>query len=473
MKRITTTQWMYLLLGFFLFCFAIFYPKMLLLLDEYSYFNRGLALSQFSTELIIPDLTGTSSIDLSGSRYLPGTPLLIAFFIALLGNKSVFLIGAFCFAISTFLMIKVLEKLKLNPLGILFFFTFPPLLMLTRTVMSGMPSLLCTSLFLYLLICKSKSRWQYFLLALIVGLATLFRETNILVFGFFGLSLFWTEKKWLGYLMAGFGIGLGSRLLLSQLIYGSYSYMSGADPFTLANVLPNLTLYSLLGLVLLPLGLWQVLVYQGKYKWEIKLAVLAFFGLYLSYGYNPVEYSGLAKGLLFGGRFLVPLLPLFVIAAGYFINQYKWLQNKYVQGIFIAAGFFAVLGSQYAGDRYNSTHYAIGEKIYTKYKEFPLVMDHSGYTSINRYINPLVGFVEQQADLNRFEDADYARQVLAKHPKVYIAVSMRFENAEKQVRAGHFKKILDELDNNYSLNKVESLNSFDGTTVEVWEMSAR
>jgi len=264
MNKWTHTQWMYFLLGVFVLSFIAFYPKMLLLLDEYSYFNRGVALSQFSAELNLTELTGTQILRLTGSPYLLGTPLLIAALISIFGNQGVFLLGLISFSFTVILMIRVLEKLEYSVFGVMILFTFPPLLMLTRTVMSGMPSLLLSACFFYLLICKSKSQLQYFILALVVGLATLFRETNILVFGFFGISLFWQQKNWLGYLIGGFGIGLGTRLVLSKLIYDHYTYMSAADPFLLSNIFPNLSLYLTLGLILLPLGLWQILRLQSN-----------------------------------------------------------------------------------------------------------------------------------------------------------------------------------------------------------------
>lgn len=473
MSKSSQAQSMFLLLGFFSVCFLVFYPQMILLLDEYSYFNRGLAFTQGEMALGITDLTGTESIDLSGTRYLMGTPLLIAIFIALIGNSSVFLLGWLCFSLSAFLMIRVLQKLDYSPLGVLVLFLFPPLMMLTRTLMSGMPSLLFSAIFFFVLVCSSKSVIQYFLLALIAGLSMLFRETNILIFGFFLLFLFLQEKKWIISLILGFALGIGCRLLLAHYVYGSAVHLSHAEPFSFFNILHNLTLYGLCGLVLIPLGIVQVLWYRGNYQWALKLSVAAFFLLYLSYAYNPMDYSGLLKGLLFGGRFLVPVLPLFVIAAGYSLAHYGWLQKSWIHWLLIFGGVSAVGIGQYGGDKYDNTHFEISEKIYEQYANKAIVMDHSGYTSINRYINPLRGLLPLQADLNRFIDEAYVKNVMAMHPEVYIAVSMRDENAEKRLRADRFNKILDQLRKNYALNLSEAMRSFDGTRVEVWRMTAQ
>ena len=167
MTNFSDKQWVLGLLTYFFVCFIFFYPKMLLLLDEYSYFNQAVALSTFSPNLIIEDLTTTEPVNITGNPYLPGTSISLALLIKLFGKKSVFLLGASCFIISVLLLLKVFQRLKLSRLGILIFFIYPPLLMLTRTVMSGMPSLLLISVFIYFFFCLGTSKTQYICLSLI------------------------------------------------------------------------------------------------------------------------------------------------------------------------------------------------------------------------------------------------------------------------------------------------------------------
>jgi len=86
MSSLSEKQWIYFMLSFFSCCFLIFYPKMLLILDEYSYFNQALALSSGNTLLTIQELTSSEYLNLTGSPYLPGTAIVLAFLIKIFGN---------------------------------------------------------------------------------------------------------------------------------------------------------------------------------------------------------------------------------------------------------------------------------------------------------------------------------------------------------------------------------------------------
>jgi len=473
MSSLSEKQWIYFMLSFFSCCFLIFYPKMLLILDEYSYFNQALALSSGNTLLTIQELTSSEYLNLTGSPYLPGTAIVLAFLIKIFGNSGAFLLGASCFIISVLLTLRIFKKLALNPLGILLFFVFPPLLMLTRTVMSGMPSLLIVTWFLYLFICKPASKKLYIQLAIIAGLGTLFRETNIVILGIFLFFLFLQKKKWIGYLALPFILTIALRLAISFWIIGKATYVSGADPFSIFNVIPNLPLYLILTIILIPFGLIFLAKYKGKYHKEIQISTSLFLIVYLLYGFNPIEYSGWGKGLLFGGRFLVPTIPLFAIAIGFGMNQYSLFQKKYIKYLMVGLSIFCISFSQFAGYKFNKTHHDISDQLYKDYFDLPIVIDHSGFTSINRYINPLLGIFPKQSDLNKFHDKKYVENVFEHQDKVFIILSMRFENQEKLDRGDKYLQLINDLKVNYKLLEEQRLQSFDGTTVQVWSMEQK
>ena len=146
------------------------------------------------------------------------------------------------------------------------------------------------------------------------GLSFAFREANVLVFAplFLGALLRRDPGAWA--LVAGGLVGLVFRAVSAALFFGDPFFAKAPDPFTLSSLSETLPLYALSLFVFCPGGGVAALLYRGERRAEIVSTFVLFVVFHLSYSYSAVE-SGLAKRLVLGPRYFIPLLPLLAFAS--------------------------------------------------------------------------------------------------------------------------------------------------------------
>lgn len=209
--------------------------------------------------------------------------------------------------------------MKLPSIFLWLILLFPPVSVLSRTLMSELPSLAISSLFFYLLFKVKGEKFELFILGLIGTVGILFREPLLIVFAPFLFVLFFNYPNSRLPFISGIFLGIGLRLLLAKILFGDFLFYK--DPEVLFGFdlfLTSITLYAFALLIFLPGGLWAIWKYKGAYAQALKISVcttVVFFSLYQFNGLN----CGLFEGLILGPRFFIPSLPLFIIAiAQYF-----------------------------------------------------------------------------------------------------------------------------------------------------------
>jgi len=298
----------------FLFIYLVFFPTNILIRDEWNYFRQGLAYSQGHPQLLVTNpFNGAQHFEQPGF-YPLGVPFFLATLITLFGKQAVFLQGLISLLGGYYFSIKILENFELDRKFALLLFMFFPAVLLSRTLMSDLPSLLFVSGAVYLCTKNTISKFDAFLAGILVGIAVVFREPNLLLTLPF-LVGFYFRRKLSEFILAFVGLGIMAviRLGSSQWAFGDYFFTK--DPgfeFTWKFLLTNLLFYIPFLMLVIPAGAFAVIKYKGKFRIEIIVSLLLFVGLYLVYGYNGTSFSGM-KSIFLGPRFLIPSLPLFAI----------------------------------------------------------------------------------------------------------------------------------------------------------------
>ena len=204
--------------------FGIFYPNAITNRDESNYLRQALALSEARVLVAQTDpLTGEETV--APPSTLPiGTALLMAPFVAAGGWRAAYLAPLLELLLSLALIALWLREAGRSPLFALFALGFLPLAVLCRVPNSDVPSLLMTSLGLWLFWRGRDGSLSLWLGAgWVAGASLLFRETNPLVFAplFAGAVLRRDPHAWA--LLVGGLAGVALRVAANSLIHG--------DPF--------------------------------------------------------------------------------------------------------------------------------------------------------------------------------------------------------------------------------------------------
>lgn len=404
-------------------------------------------------------------IDIIEAEYAIGTPLLLAPLIKWFGHHAVFTLPIFCLGLSYILMYKSLIHLGYNGLGVLLFLMFLPLLFITRTIMSEMPSLLLVSISLFLLIKNENTQRHYWVIFLLGGISVLFRETNALIFGPILLYIFFqnsTNKKVIHSVI--FLVGLSTRLIANYIVYQNAFHLKHGYPFSISYIPNNIILYSTILLVLIPGGLLLIARYSGKYD-KLFLTIIGIFtATHLCYGYDATDYSGYKMGLILNGRFYIPLLPIFAICLGYFLTTLKPNFKVWITRLIYIGAVVIGVGSQYYLHHITSNHRQVADAIST-YKDQVLIFDHTVHSNIVRYINPYLGNVNKSLDISRIADSNVIDQLFDKTDQAYIVTSERNETRDKKSRNNDINKYIDTT--LYRMNQDTILYTGDGGIITV------
>jgi len=295
------------------------WPGHVLIADEVAYLNDALRLLKQPLPCEPPGWSG----------YPPGTAGVVAGLVRLVGQPiAAFGVGLFSWLLGLWALGGLFWRWG-KPVAWAFYPSlFAPGLVLTRSLMSDVPSFGLSAVFLWAYAGYGRHRTGALGAGVCAGAALLFRETNALwVLPFLVGSLFRARKAAV-WLWAGFLLGLAGRLGWAYSCFGHWAYVRdpGVD-FSLAYLPRNMAFYASALVVLCPAGL--LFLWNKKVPlWpEVMVAVVATLALYSSYGYDAFAKSGSLKGVVLQGRFVLPLVP-FLAWAGAFstVENARWIR---------------------------------------------------------------------------------------------------------------------------------------------------
>ncbi|MEE9437733.1 MAG: hypothetical protein V3V14_01955 [Saprospiraceae bacterium] len=457
-----------MLLICFIGTYIITFPQGFLIADVYSYFNMSTAIIHGETYPIYNEAISGQPIKYNITNYPLGNSVWIAFWRLLFGTPYVYIGSLFSFAFGTFLIYQSIAKRGFQTIAILLFFIFPAFLFFCKSLMSGVPSFLLSCLFIYLLFTKGDTGRKWFLLSMIAGLSIWFREANILLLGGICLIHFLGDKRWFWYYVAGTFIGLSPRLFTSQYYYSDYFYQVLAESFSLSNITDNFVIYGLLTIVFMPIGLYVLSVYKGRYRYPIVISSMLFLLLYFTYSFNATIYSGFNKGLITMGRFILPVLPFYVMAAAWRIRDLKIKNHIRVISYLVVVGL--VIGSQIVIDKEASIHKSISTHIYNNYSNKCVIFDLSNHTNIVRYANPQHGSFLAQTDITNLKDTIYVNRLIVKYNEVYILQTVNVANQAKVEKTQKVTNYIKTASIHFDVNLVEKLPIKSGLSLEIYRI---
>jgi hypothetical protein len=295
---------------------VLFFPDVITQHDEARYLEMAYAFANGSRCLDNVDpLSGEVSC-VPGSRFLPGTAVLMAPPMALFGWRGAYLVSGLAIAAATLCTALWLREAGRSPLFALMVLGYLPTLVLGRVAQSDVPSTALAALGLWLFWARGpdrRARWAAS--GLVAGISLTLRETNALLFAPLYVGALIRRERGVWALIAG-GLSGGLLWLLGNwIVFGDPLHTYSRRPtFDTWNALENLPLYTVALLVFIPAGLIGGLFYRGERWLEVIATVLIFCALYLSFGYRG-ETSGLLRSLILGPRYFAPLTPLLAFAA--------------------------------------------------------------------------------------------------------------------------------------------------------------
>lgn len=365
--------------GLYAFFFLLLYPDALLIADETGYFEQAFMISRGE----LPFERGIAW----HKPYPIGTALWITPFILLFGKWGAFLAGPVAL-LPALLLTRFFLHLAGFPLyWAALYFLYPPALLLSRQLMSELPSMLVVAAFLALL--YSKTRFRAFGLGLLVGSSVLFREANILLLAPFLFAVAVESRGKVAQAGTGLAAGLALRLAAGYWAFGDPFFIK--DPnvsFGLQYLPGNLLLYLPALLIFVPGGLWAAWKYKGAYCNALRFALGAYLLLHLLYGYNGCQDSGW-RCLVLGPRFFIPALPLFALAlAGSRIWEQR-LQPQWLAASVGSLAAFSVIIGQVSSHWYGKQQHQLVAQLY-QHPEAMNVIEKASYLQF-KYVSPLYG----------------------------------------------------------------------------------
>jgi hypothetical protein len=258
---------------------------------------------------------------------------------------------------------------------------------------------------------------------------------------------------------------MGPRFLSAYYFYGDPFYYLLSESFSIANITNNYIIYSLLLLICMPMGLFFLLKFRGKYNVPIVYSSLTFMSLYLTYSFNASTYSGFEKGVILMGRFLIPLLPFYVLALAWYFRNIKLPKSITILG-FLFVGLL-MIGMKYKVHQEGHIHKMVSEHIYNSYVNDHVFFDLSKKTNVIRYLNPMHGSFESQADITTLLDQEYVKKVLQLHENVYIIQTLNNANKSKSEITQMITEVVDKASKLYSITEVEHIKIKPGLHLQV------
>ncbi len=466
----------YLLLGFFyLLLFAIFFPKHIFMHAEISYLNRAFDLTEQFKDLSDYNFLKGTRFNNIQFNYPLGTSFLVASFIIFFGKKSIFSIGAVCLLASYYLIWKTLKKNKLPVFASLLCFFFFPAVLMSRTLMPEMPSLLICSLFTFIYLSDFKNRnVKMLIVSFLAGLSIWFRETNILLFAILLIGPLFKNPSFIFSLIPGFLLGLLPRLQSSDLVYGNPLFLiQNPGRFSFNHVWGNLPIYSIVFIFFFPLGLYFIFNIRNKKYRLFQLTAILYFVFHLIYGYNPTPLGDL-KTIMLSPRFFVPLIPIMAIIYGSAIqNSDRIFRMSLLEYSMPILSVVSIVGINMGMKYYEKDHQEVVYQI-KEINNKNAVFIYNRFGDAAKIINPLHGkfkviqtesLLKKPGKLMEFKekyDADF-----------YYLANYRFDTGARKGWTKDVQAKEKTIFKDFQLKKVSSVNILDGREFILNELVSR
>lgn len=430
--------------------------------DELSYYFQAKNwLEGNKSNTIIDAISGTTYSLIEG-HYPPGNSFINAGLLSI-SPKLLNFVGLLYLIGSILLLHRCLRKKDLPLISLSILYLYLPLIFISRTTMSEMPSLLLVAFGMYLFY-QNKSK-SYLWLAFITGLCIAFRETNLLLLA--PLAFFISKNYF--YSLIAFLCGVSFRLIGYYHLKSDALFVKEGYPFGMEYIPDTLIIYSIILLILLPLSpFWFKKVPREELK-PFSIALLSFLALHLLYGYVAHVYSGYTNGLLLNGRFWIPSLPIFVMAMGYLLKEIEWINNKWIQSVIIMLVAIIQFSVHYKSNSQQSLYIQFSDAIH-KYSEDHLTfIDMNNRTPIYRYIYPFV-LQRKWSDINLMNDNYHLNQMRNNYSKFRIAIISSGATVAQSSRNAQFHNMISDLRKKYNVQNILELCPDSNTCLNIYEV---
>ncbi len=300
--------------------FLLYYPRTFAIVDEDAYLTQALlfrsgALSYDESPIPAPHMT----VDIAGrqvSKYPPGNSLFLLPFTAL-GWRAAFLSGLVLALAGTLLFASVLRRLHpdADPAWALLYLCYPPVVLLSRTLMSDLLAATAVLLAFALLLRRG---WWMLGAGLALGFACLVRYSNAILVPVFILMACLTGRQRIraALLVLGGTIpGLATAALYNAYAFGGPlafpMYLTGL--FAPGFFFRNLWFYAGNLILLYPLMLVAPAFAGRGRRLLLALPAGAVLLVYCFFSYIHAVPS-LAERLTIGMRYLLPAAPFWILA---------------------------------------------------------------------------------------------------------------------------------------------------------------
>ncbi|HEU4996617.1 MAG TPA: hypothetical protein VFT29_17495 [Gemmatimonadaceae bacterium] len=345
-------RWIWVVLGAYAMGFALWPPRLFLIVDESDYVNQALAFARGALTVPGGVIYPAGHVGVM-SDYPPGTALLQAPFVAAFGWQGAYVLPTLGLLLATYFTWRLLRTLGLRSEFALLVPAYAGSLYFGRAATSDVPSAAIVALGLWLLAGADRGGWggaRWFAAGAVIGASILVRELNIVLLAPFAVGAMVRRRSVSWALVAGIAVGIAARLALSQAMFGSALYLR--DPgygFSLDGARTRLGTVALLTLVVCPFAGVLPLLYRGWLRAEAIVATASYLAILVFYEYDSVQESGRIKGLILASRFLVPLIPLTgMMAADVFPRGYaalsvrgrtatRWLVRSWATAVVVLA----------------------------------------------------------------------------------------------------------------------------------------
>lgn len=410
---------------------ALLPPDVLSITDEANYVRQAQAFANGENTVEAGQVWSRERIRILPSHYPVGTSAIQAPFVWMMGWKGARMASALSLSGGVILLAWLLRMLGYSPFSALLPMTFPPALVLGRIAMSDVPSFFISTAAIasFFWGAQRGRRWWWPAAGFLAGGSTLFRETNVLVFiPLFAGAVFRADRgAWT--LIAGAALGAVLRPLTAWVVFGDPWFVKHTAGFGIDHALARLVLYSFALLVLIPAAGAAVVAHRGSRRTEMILTVLLFVGFYSVYSYSGEESGGL-KQLILGPRYLLPLLPVLVVATGEVwprwwraISMRLPLHDRALRRLRHAGIASFVLGASTAGvaanvavARWGASQRGIVDAIYGSTEEWEPIV--TNWTATAKFLHELYG---ARIPINRDDlDPSEVSEVIAIHGKLHL-----------------------------------------------------
>ena len=319
----------------FIVLWIIFYPPIYAIHDEAGYMGQSYVMRSGTIFGDVAGIPVVSSIETPTghlvTKYAPGTSFLLIPFI-FFGWKTIFLLPLLLHLLGFFIFLKILRFYNISPYFALLYLLYPASVLYSRTIMADLPSAVFFLIACYFFLKGGKS---YLLSGFFLGIIPLFRYSNIILAIPFFLCLiieffksrrkgFFFHSSFIKFLI-GFLPGLFILLFYNKIATGGIlttSYgMKGY--FSLKFFPQNLFFYTISLSLIYPLMFFTIFFLRRKPLFFLSTTLL-FFVFYCCFYYVTIAPGkGMLKTQIVGMRFLLPIIPIFILSYADAIERIK------------------------------------------------------------------------------------------------------------------------------------------------------